>query len=1085
MNLTRFAIRNRVFVLFVVAALFVAGLSKFLTMPRREDPEINIRTAVIVTRWPGATARKIEDLVTDPIETAVKRMDGVEEIRSDSRNGQSIVYVDIDEDTPGHAVEQAWDQLRVKVGEAEGLLPDGCQKPYVNSDFGDVYDVVLALYQGLLSDGSEPARRYTYRELEIFAETVQDELKNLAQVGRVDLFGIQDERIYLEVDAADWAKLDLTTNALQRILESRNIVASGGQVDTETARFNVKPTGEFTSVEEIDDVTVAFVDGEIPVRLGDLPIDVVRGYVDPMGPHVLHATPEVRSDRCLLVGVSLKSGQNVVGMGSVVAERLERLQASVLPPDVRVERINNLPEQVDTLVKDFVSNLYQAILLVLVVALLMMGWRPAVIMAAAIPLCMIASIFVMGFFGVELEQFSIASLIIALGMLVDNAIVVSDNVLRELEEGGAADREAKERAAVEGASSLATPILTSTLTTVCAFLPMLTIVGNTGEYVRSLPIVVSVTLLMSYLVAMMVTPILCTWLLKPQRAEAKPYPGIPARVVGWIHAKLRRGGTSPPPEPAPVAGPASDESDRPRGLGAVYDRAIRWCLRHRATTMLAAAALVVASLRLVPLIGSEFFPGGVRDQVWVHVWLPEGSSIEGTASKAGEVLDIIERTSRTTVGGDEVERLRSATAFVGMGGPRLNLVSSPEQELPNYALVLLNTSDPSLSGDWADEIRTQAQGIAGARIDVRAFKLGPYIENSVEFRVMGEDHDLLRASAEEILAVLRDTPGTVNPFHDWFNDGYVAEVRVDPERANLARVTNQSVAHTMDSLISGGYLTTFREGDHTVPVVLRIRGEKRSTVLDDLSDVYVDGFGQKVPLESVAELVTTWEPACIARKDTIRTISVGCQTLPGHLPNSVAQAARPRVEEVVAGLPTTYVLEDGGELEQTAESQAKIAGAFTISGLLILIVLIAQYNSVVKPLIVLATVPLALVGALIGLFTTGNAIGFMPSLGIVSLAGVVINNAIILVDFIENYLKEGRPLTDAVADAGRLRMRPIVLTTLTTIGGLLPLALLAGPMWAGMAWAMIFGLALSTGLTLLVIPTLYAACFERFKLSVR
>ena len=1074
MNLTRFAIRNKVFVLCVVGAMFLAGIVQFLTMSRREDPELNIRTAVVVTRWPGATARKIEDLVTDPIETAIKRMDGVDEIRSDSRNGQSIVYVDIDEATPGHRVVQAWDDLRVKVEEAERSLPDGCQKPHVNSDFGDVYDVVFALYQGLLPDGAQPERRYTYRELEVFAERVQDELKNLIEVGRVELFGVQDERIWLEVDEAEWGQLALTTDRLRNILESRNIVASGGQVDTESARYNVKPTGEFTSVDEIREVVVGFVDDEIPVRLRDLPIEVVRGYEDPKGPHALFATPDVETDRCLLVGVSLKSGQNIVKMGEAVAASVARLEASVLPPDLRVERINDLPVQVDNLVKDFVNNLVQAILLVLVVAFLMMGWRPAVIMAAAIPLCMIASILVVSLMGIELEQFSIASLIIALGMLVDNAIVVSDNVLREMKGRGAQDRGGKEQAAIAGAWGLATPILTSTLTTVSAFLPMLTIIGNTGEYVRSLPVVVSVTLLTSYFVAMLVTPIMCTWILRVDD-ESKPRVGIVGRILGlFVRERKAASATS-----------TAASGDGPRGFGKVYDGAIRWCLGHRAIVLIAALGMVVASLRLVPLIGSEFFPGGVRDQVWIHVWLPEGSSIEHTAAKAGEVIDVARRTSRTTVGGAEVERLKSAAAFVGMGGPRLNLVSSPEQELPNYALVLLNSTDAALSVDWAEEIRAGVQGIVGTRIDVRPFKLGPYIENPVEFRISGDDHAVLREKAEQILAALRETPGTTNPFHDWYNDGYVAEIQIDSERANLARVTNLSVAETMDALISGGYLTTFREGDHTVPVMLRIRGEERSTVLEDLSNVYVDGYGEKVPLEAVARIESTWEPACIARLDTIRTISAGCQTLPGHLPNSVAAAAKPRIEEICADLPSTYVLEEGGELEQTAESSAKIAGAFQISGVLILLVLIAQYNSVVKPLVVLATVPLALVGALLGLFSTGWALGFMPSLGIVSLAGVVINNAIILIDFIEAYLEEGRPVDDAIADAGRLRMQPILLTTLTTVGGLLPLALLAGPMWAGMAWAMIFGLVLSTGLTLLVIPTLYATCHKVFRMQVR
>jgi multidrug efflux pump subunit AcrB len=469
----------------------------------------------------------------------------------------------------------------------------------------------------------------------------------------------------------------------------------------------------------------------------------------------------------------------------------------------------------------------------------------------------------------------------------------------------------------------------------------------------------------------------------------------------------------------------------------------------------------------------------------VHIWLPEGSSIRATGRCAEQVIQIVQETSPVEIDGQSVERLEGCTAFVGMGGPRLNLVSNPQQQLANYALILIKTTEANWSAGWVPEIRARTQEIPGTRIDVRPFKLGPYIENPVEFQFCGEDPDLLRQTAEKALAVLRATEGTVNPFHNWYNDGFIADVQVDPEKANLARVTNRSVAETMDTLISGGSLTTFREGDHPVPVMLRLQREQRSQILEDISEVYVDGAQDKVPLEAIAQVETTWAPACIQRKDTIRTISVGCQVKPGYLANSVAASARPQMEALLDELPATYRLEDGGELSETQESSAKIFHAFQLSGVLIVLVLIAQYNSLVKPLIVLFTVPLALIGALLGLFVTGWPLGFMPSLGIVSLAGVVINNAIILIDFIEANRREGKELNAAVADAGRQRMKPIVLTTLTTVGGLLPLALLAGPMWAGMAWAMIFGLALSTGLTLLVIPTLYAACVRRLKIPVR
>ena len=383
MNLTRFALFNRTFVLSVIVVLVLAGANTFLTMPRREDPEIVIRTAVVTTTWPGATAAKVEDLVTDPLETAIKKMDGVDEITSDSRTGLSIVFVTLDDAVVAGDVDQYWDELRVKIDQTTPRLPDGCGTPAVNSDFGDVYVIVFALHQIKPARRDEFERQYTYRELEVFAETVEDELKNLPQVAKIDLMGIQEERIYLEVDPAEWGKIALKTDDLRMLLESRNIVASGGEVDGEQSRYTIKPTGEFTSVDEIADVLVGVSAGGAPIRLGDLPVDIVRDYVDPMSPHFRFVTPDQSAERCVLIAVAMKSAENIVRMGEIVAERIQRLREKVLPPDLRLVRINDLPVQVSNLVSSFVENLWQAILIVLLVALVMMGWRPALIMAAA------------------------------------------------------------------------------------------------------------------------------------------------------------------------------------------------------------------------------------------------------------------------------------------------------------------------------------------------------------------------------------------------------------------------------------------------------------------------------------------------------------------------------------------------------------------------------------------------------------------------------------------------------------------------------------------------------------------------------
>ncbi|MGE3175485.1 MAG: efflux RND transporter permease subunit [Planctomycetota bacterium] len=1089
MNLARFALDNRVLVLAVTAVLLFYGAVAFLQMPRREDPEITIRAAVVVTQWPGATAAKVEELVTDPLEQAIGQIDAVDKLTSKSRTGLSIVTVELDETLVD--IDQYWDEVRTKVTEAQASLPDGCGAPRVDTDFGDVAAVIYALVQTPAPGRDAIEWRYGWRELELLAEKVRDDFKTVDSVAKVDIEGIQDEVIFVDVDA-EWAKLDLTIDELRSILAARNITAAGGEIDHHGARFTVQPTGEFQSPEQIRGVLVDRLDGAVPVRLADLPLSGVadgatlpsarvrRDYVDPPRSQFRYTSPDLRSDRCLLLAVTMKSARNLVEMGRQLEARVAWLESRILPPDVRLVRVNDLPRQVDSLIGEFVTNLWQAILIVLAVAFLMMGWRPAVIMAAAVPLCMIASILVVGLMGIELEQFSIASLIIALGMLVDNAIVVSDNVLRELGQRQRDDddpRAARVAATVRGAWSLALPVLTSTATTVAAFLPMLTIVGAVGEYTRSLPIVVATTLIVSYLVAMTVTPLLCLWLLQPTA------PGAPAPVTLWrrvgrllVAVLPRRRRPASTTAAAAAAGPAP-----PAG----YERLLRWCLGHRLVVLGAAAAAVVASLSLVPAIGNQFFPGGVRDQFFVHVWLPEGATLAATRAKCRQVEDILLATSAAEVDGRPVERLRSAVTFVGTGGPRLNLTTNPQQTFPNYGFVLVNTTDRALSRGWAEQVKAGTDRIAGARIDVVPFMLGPYIENPVEFRLYGTDAAVLREQAAAMVQVFRDTPGTVNPFSDWYNAGYSLAVDIDEEAANLAGVSNSAVADTMATLISGGRLTTYREGDHQVPVVLRMRPERRAALLEDPGIIYVDGHAGKVPLEAIARVHATWQPAVIARRDNVRCVTVGSKVAPGYLANDIAAQVRPRLQERMRSLPPDYRLEEGGEREQTTASQEKLMTAFTMSFLLILLVLIAQYGSLLKPLVILSTVPLALVGALLGLFWSGWALGFMPSLGIIALAGVVINNAIILVDFIETNVGEGAALDDAIAQAGSQRMQPILLTTLTTVGGLLPLALFGGPMWAGMAWAMIVGLLLSTALTLLVVPTIYATCVAVFGMRVR
>ena len=1058
MNLPKFSLDHRAVVLAFVGVLLATGLFNFTKMSRREDPEITIRDALVITVWPGASATRVEELVTDPLEDAIAEIAEVESITSKSMVGISILEVTAEDRVTN--TDQVWDEVRAKVIPVQQSLPRGTAPPFVFSDFGDVYSICFALHQTASPGRDIIERPYTPRELEVFAEKIEEEIELLNSVARVDFWGVQPERIYVEVDSADWARIALTASQLQSLFEARNIVDPGGELDTDRGRYAVNPTGAFTSVAQMNELVVGRFEGTSPIQLGDMPIRIERRYEEPPQSLARYSSPDVVHQPALIIGVAMKGGRNVVEMGEEIKTAIQRLKKSELPPDLELRTVNDLPRQVNSRILNFRDNLLQGVLIVLGVALLMMGWRPALVMATAVPLSMIMAFAIVPHLGVELEQFSIASLIIALGMVVDNAIVISDNAHRYIREGIP-----KRAAIIRGTQELTVPIFTSTLTTIAAFIPMLTIVGNVGEYVSSLPVVVAATLACSYVVAMFVTPIMCAWLLvKPD--ENRSHHRILVRIPRFISGRHCRHQT-----------PESSASTP------AYDRAIRWALDHKILVLGAVSAAFLASLTIVPIIGSQFFPGGTRDQFFVKIWLPEGSPIAATSRIAEKIERILIEESPTDVGGESVQRLSNAVTFVGNGGPRLMLTMEPEYPHPYFAMVVVNVTDARSAQAYAQDVRIRVRDIPDARVTVEEFMLGPPIKDPVSFRLSGPDRDVIRNKAEEMLAIFKETRGAVYPRSDWGSEGYYADVQIDANAANLAGVTNADVALTTKTILSGALLTTYREGDHLVPVMLRTNREYRRD-LSDLSDIFVNGANGKVPLNSIAKVVPTWEPAVIARQDSVPTVTVGSRIAEGELANNVAARIKPRLVEMMASLPPGYRQEQGGEFEETMKAQVQVMRAVLIAILLIVLVLIVQYNSFVKPLVILFTVPLALIGVLVGLLLTGWAMGFMANLGIIALIGIVINNAIVLIDFIESRVADGQELRSAVAEAGRLRLRPIVLTSLTTVGGLMPLSLFGGPLWAPMTNGMIFGLIFSTVLTLIVVPTIYVLFVERFGMKV-
>jgi multidrug efflux pump subunit AcrB len=1087
MNLAALAIKYRPIVLTFAGLLMMWGVYSYFNMPRREDPEYTVRTCAVTTIWPGASAEKVEQLITDPIEEAVDSIDEVDLVYSTTTTGISTVFIDADETVSSDKIDNVWDKVRARMKRVQ--MPEPGIEPDVNDEFGDTYVLLMAIYQKPVPGQDEIENPYSYRDMDIISDKIKEQLRLLPGVAKAEQYGVTEEAIYIEADLETWSQLSLTIDQLGQLTEARNIVASGGTIDTDVGRFPVKPGGELNAVDELNSIIVnASPDGSSlrPVYLKDLDLEIRRGYQDPPNYYCRFRDAEVTGE-CVVVAVTMKSGESIVDVCNLVKSRIKQLQdvEKIIPPDIGYKPISDQSENVSAKIQDVVSNVIGAILIVVVIVYLFVGLRTALVMAANIPVVVLSAIALITVFGVELEQISLASIIIALGLLVDNAVQVCDQS-RVNQVAGMKPTEAT----VRGAAALASPMLMGTATTIAAFFPMLFgLVGSKQEYIYSLPVTLSVTLGISWILAMTLCTILAAWFIRAPADSSGP-----SSPLAWVLSKLARKSSK-----------SSDEGTIDR----VFRLAVRKAIDHKFITVGVSFALFAACLTLD--IGSEFFPKDLRDQFVVEVFLPETATINQTNEAAKRVEEIIQKLSvGTNSSGEEIQKLRAMRSMVGGGGARWYLSWSPESRKPNYAEILIRTTNARFTPQMALDIRRIAeQGdeklgikpITGARVIPQELYLGPS-EDPVEIRVIGSgfaNQSVLRHWADEVKKLVRSDKRTWDVNDSWGVSGFQVDVDIDEDKANLAGVTNARIASTLNAYYTGQQLTTFREGDHMVPVYLRLKPEERGT-LKGLDHAFVEGAMGKVPLNSVASIQSNWEAARIERRDLNRVIEIRSQVEPGVRGNDVVNElmASTAMRDIKANLPSGYRIEVGGSLAESQEGASQLGMCLSISLLTIILLLVIQYNGWVKPIIILTTLPLALIGALPGLFLTGNPLGFMPQLGILSLFGIVLNTGIIFIEFADMLILDAAKKSDGsgpiagltsdqfrncLVDACKQRLMPIFLTTATTIGGLLPLALAGGPLWEGMAWCMIFGLVIATLLTLLVVPALYAIFVETLRVQ--
>lgn len=916
-------------------------------------------------------------------------------------------------------------------------LPPDSWAPFVVRDPAGVLKAVTSV----------AAEKYSYKDLDEFTGLIERALLATARtpddpplVAKVVRSGLLQERIYLTYSQQRLASYGVKPDQLAAILSARNISVAGGQLDVGGKSVNINPSGTFTSESELGAVPAAVSPLGTPLYLRDL-TDTARGYENPPTYLAFHSRRDANGNwkrsRAITLSVQMGAGQNIQTFAKAVNATLTDV-LSRLPQDLIVEHTSDQPEQVGENVHLFMTSLYEAIGLVVLVSVVgFWEWRAALLMALAIPITLLMTFGMMSAAGIDLQQVSIATLIISLGLLVDDPVVAGDAIRHDLAAG-----HPPVIASWLAPTRLSTAILFATITNIVAYLPFLLLSGNTGQFLYSLPIVMTCSLVASRLVSMTFIPLLAFYLLKP-------------------HAEK------------------TTENQRERGFAAFYYRAGRFCIRNRKLVLLASLLILAAGGWIGASLGQQFFPKDLSYLSYINVSLPEDASFELTNDTTAKVEQITER-----VAAEQHIPLRSVNSWVGGSAPRFWYSLAPEPNHRNFAQIVVYAEDKHAVLKLLPAIQAAvSREVAGAIVDAWQLETGDAVGIPIQIRLSGDHIDTLRKIADNVKGILRNIPDTRRIRDDWGEDRFNVELAIDADRATLAGMTNLDVASASTSGMNGVPLTVLREGSKQIPVVARLRADERAQ-LDDIDNLYVYSAAgkEKVPLRQISRIDYSLQTEVIRRRNQYRTITVSAVPRSGVLASSIMRELVPRIKDVASHLPSGYRLEIGGEQEKQDHGNQELSVVLAVSVVAIYLALAIQFRNSLKPLIVLAAVPYGMVGGLAALAIMGTPFGFMAFLGMISLVGVIVSHIIVLFDFIEEKHKHGAPFEEAVLDAGIMRLRPVLITVGATVMALVPLAVHGGPLWEPMCYAQIGGLTAATMVTLLLVPVMYSICVLDLKI---
>ena len=1003
-NLSEWALKHQSFVWYLMFVSVLAGIFSYMNLGRAEDPSFAIKTMVIQTRWPGATVDETRLQVTDRIEKKLEELDSLDYVQSYTRPGESTVFVFLKDTTNAKAIPQIWYQVRKKIDDIRGDFPQGIQGPGFDDEFGDVYGTIYAF----TGDG------FTMRQLRDYVEHVRTGIRDVPNRGKVTTIGEQDETFYLNFSTRKLAALGLDQQHVLESLQAQNAVTPAGVIEAGPERMSVRTSGQFQTTEDLEAVNLRVNDRFY--RLADV-AEITRGYVDPASP-MFH----YNGKPAIGLAIAMNDGGNIQAFGKQLHQRIDELTAE-LPVGVDVHMVSDQAQVVEVAVGGFTSALFEAVIIVLGVSFISLGLRAGLVVAISIPLVLALVFVFMEFAGIAMQRVSLGALIIALGLLVDDAMITVEVMITRLEMG-----ESKEEAATFAYHSTAFPMLTGTLVTVAGFVPIGLNNSSAGEYTFTLFAVIAVAMLVSWVVAVLFAPVLGVHILS---TKVKPKPEKPGRLA---HA---------------------------------FDTGLLWCMRHRWMTIGATVLMFVLSVFGLGLVQNQFFPSSDRPEILVDLNLPQNASIE-------ETLKVTQRFEQTLKGDPDIVRWSS---YIGEGAIRFYLPLDQQLQNPFFAqLVIVSTGLESRDALMARLEKRLRDDFVGVGTFVHTLELGPPVGQPLQYRVSGPNIDQVRKQAIDLATVLDANPNVGEINFNWNEPGKVLRIDIAQDKARQYGLSSEDVAHVMNSIVTGAAVSQVKDNIYLINIVGRAVGSERGSPETLLNLQITTPSGTSIPLLAFASVRYELEQPLIWSRDRIPTLTLKASVRGSLQPTDLVADLKPEIEKFAANLPHGYTLQTGGTVEESAKAQGPIARVVPLMLFLMATFLMIQLQSVQKMFLVASVAPLGLIGVVLALVPTGTPMGFVAILGILALVGIIIRNSVILVTQIDQFERDGYDPWHAVVQATEHRRRPILLTAAAASLGMIPIA--REVFWGPMAYAMIGGIISATLLTLLFLPALYVAWYK-------